>query len=139
MFLSYLQRTPSSRLCPLYPTLELRPGETAKEAFRVTQDSATTNANRTNSCDQRRSGIRYRERPVDGIAKLGGLPLYRNWPAGIVNRDVNKNAVRHQNLAAVFAKALDPDFHRNCDGSAPDLLHPGVTRHRVPHSDRLQK
>jgi hypothetical protein len=77
MFLSHLQRAPSSRLRPIYPTLELCPGETAKEAFLVTQNSATTNANRTNSCDQRRSGIRYRERAVGGIAKLVELPLYR--------------------------------------------------------------
>jgi hypothetical protein len=113
LLLPYIQRTPSGRICPLYQALQLQPDEAATKALQFAENSAAAYAKRTNSRDQYRSGIRYRERGTSHIAKLAGIPLHWNWSASIINRDVNENTARHQDLRAVFPETFDPNFHRD--------------------------
>lgn len=113
LFLPYLQRTASGRICPLYQALQLQPDEAATKALPFTENSAATHAKRTSNRDQHRPGIRYRQRGTTHIGKLAAVPLHRNWPAGIIKRDVNENAARHQDLPAMFPEAFHPNLHRD--------------------------
>src|SRR5205823_417748 len=113
LLLPYIQRTPSGRICPLYQALQLQPDEATTKALQVAENSAGAYAKRTDNRDQYRSGIRFRERGTSHIGKLAGIPLHRNWSTGIIDRDINENAARYQDLPAMLPEAFDPNLHRD--------------------------